>query len=224
MSGEQYTDDQLARFASRAGFNGNARVIAVAVALAESSGTNAVGDINNPRQGCSSIGPWQINNCPGMNTGFRDPAKLPDPQFNAQAAYSISAHGVNWQPWTTYRNGAYKKFMTRAEKAVELAATQTPEQVAGNVPAPIDNATGKPVTKDKAGADDGGVIASDPLGALQSLAKQLSGIGDFFAFIADPHNWLRIAEFVGGAMLGIVALVIINRDSIGRAAEVAAVA
>lgn len=77
-----------------------------AIAMAESSGrVKAVGD--NGR----SIGLWQINldSCPKQ---WANADMLKDAGFNAQAAASMSNGGTNWEPWTTFRNGVYKKYLS----------------------------------------------------------------------------------------------------------------
>jgi hypothetical protein len=77
--------------------------LAASVALAESGGvTNAVGDSGH------SLGLWQINIPSHPEV---DPAQLFDPTYNARAALQISRNGTNWNPWTTYRTGAYQKYM-----------------------------------------------------------------------------------------------------------------
>jgi hypothetical protein len=78
--------------------------LAAAVAMAESGGNSqAIGDNGN------SFGLWQIN-IPSHPQ--YDGQSLLDPNANADAAFAISRGGQNWQPWTTYRTGAYKQFYT----------------------------------------------------------------------------------------------------------------
>lgn len=78
--------------------------LAAAVAMAESGGNaTAVGDV----QYGGSIGLWQIN-LPAHPE--YDSKSLEDPDYNANAAFAISKGGTNWQPWTTYRTGAYKPY------------------------------------------------------------------------------------------------------------------
>lgn len=79
--------------------------LAVAIALAESGGvTNAV--LRNERE--YSVGLWQIN----TNVHPYTPEAMADPTQNALAAFAISKGGTDWRPWSTYKNGAYKKFQT----------------------------------------------------------------------------------------------------------------
>lgn len=112
--------EDITRVAKEAGFNGEALATAVAIALAESSGnSNSVGDesLVDSTWG-PSIGLWQIrsiNSEKGKGT-YRDINKLFDPGFNAEAAYNISGGGKNFKPWTMWKNGTYKKYLSRAKE------------------------------------------------------------------------------------------------------------
>jgi lysozyme-like protein len=79
--------------------------LAAAIAMAESGGNIlALGDIMLGH----SYGLWQIN---ARAHPEYDVAQLVDPTYNAKAALEISHRGTNWQPWTTFKSGAYKKYM-----------------------------------------------------------------------------------------------------------------
>lgn len=85
---------QIAQYASNAGFSGDDLVTAVAIALAESSGNpGAVGDNG------TSIGLWQIHYT--VHPEF-DVNQLKDPQYNAQAAYSLYSRRHGFNDWSTY--------------------------------------------------------------------------------------------------------------------------
>lgn len=76
-------------------------------------------------------GLWQINNCyhPTVNDTCAYNA-----QCNANAAYSISSGGGNWQPWSTYNNGAYAGYLSAAQAAVaRLGGTGDPPAVTGTI-------------------------------------------------------------------------------------------
>ncbi len=104
------SDAQIAQAAAGAGFSGNALVTAVAIAIAESGGDagNTTGD------GGTSWGLWQIHWTvhPQFNR-----AQLTDPNYNAAAAWQLSGGGSTWQPWTTYKTGAYRSYLSRAQNA-----------------------------------------------------------------------------------------------------------
>lgn len=88
----------IAGYASNAGWNGSDLTMAVAIALAESSGRpGAVGDV--PIGG--SVGLWQIYTKMHPEFAGQD---LTDPQTNANAAYQIYQRAGGFTPWTTYNN------------------------------------------------------------------------------------------------------------------------
>jgi hypothetical protein len=83
--------------------------VGAAVAMAESGGrVRAVGDHGD------SIGLWQIH-VPSAPKQWANRDMLQHGGFNAQAAHSISNGGTDWTPWTTFRNGAYLKWMAKGK-------------------------------------------------------------------------------------------------------------
>lgn len=102
------TSDEIMQYAANAGFEGDDLNIAVAIALAESSGNpNALGDLNITPGG--SVGLWQVNlkYHPEYTTD-----QLRDPQQNANAAFAIyQAAGDSFTPWSTFKSGAYLAHM-----------------------------------------------------------------------------------------------------------------
>jgi hypothetical protein len=116
LAGDHYSDLQIAQVARGAGFTGNGWVTSVAVALAESQGWTQAVLINTD---CSrDRGLWQINS---YWHGEISDAQAFDPAGCAQAAYQISSGGADWTPWTTYNNGAYQQYWSRAQAAVQQA-------------------------------------------------------------------------------------------------------
>lgn len=131
-----YSAEQIAGVAQAAGFKGESLVIAIAVAMAESSGdTNALGDttITTAVWG-PSVGLWQVRTLKAeTGTGkSRDKNKLTDPAFNARSAYSIAGGGSNFKPWSMYTNGRYKKHMEAARKAAKQPAAGS--SAGGSIP------------------------------------------------------------------------------------------
>jgi len=108
---------QIGQYAILAGFSDqNALTVAIAIALAESSGQIAVTHKN--MDGSTDYGLWQINS---VHSSY-SPARLLTPLYNAQAAYNISGSGSNWNPWTTYTTGVYQKFLSEARNGAVAAA------------------------------------------------------------------------------------------------------
>lgn len=122
-----------AAYAYKAGFRGSNLAVAVATAMGESSlNPGAVGDtgLANAKWG-PSLGLWQVRSLnaeKGKGT-WRDASRLHDPAFNARAAFSISNSGSNFNPWTIYKTGAYRRHMNAAQQAammIEQRATSRP--------------------------------------------------------------------------------------------------
>ena len=111
--------DLCATVASRAGFNGDRLVTAVAVGMGESSCRPEAHNANGPTKGCPNgsvdRGLWQINSCwhPSVSKSCAY-----DAQCNANAAYRISSGGTNWKPWVAYTNGRYEDYLDDARAAV----------------------------------------------------------------------------------------------------------
>lgn len=102
---------ELVSLATRHGFD-NPRV-AAAVAMAESGGDPSA---NGDAQFGGSHGLWQINLPAHPEFASVD---LFDPDNNAKAALAISNRGKNWEPWTTYRNGAFRKYLQNDDSALD---------------------------------------------------------------------------------------------------------
>lgn len=183
------SDQTIAQAARSAGFRGNALVTAIAVALAESGGNTLASHRNT--NGSTDYGLWQINTV--HRNAF--PELVPggawsDPATNAKMAWSISSHGRNWSPWVTYTNGRHRAFIGRARAAAGDAASLPP----------IDPAPGVSGGGGGGGGDSSGGFVASP-------ASLTGGIGDFISILTDPHTWLRVAMFIGGAALIVMALI-----------------
>lgn len=130
----QLSDIAIAGYARSAGFNGTGLTMAIAVALAESGGDpNAQGQNRNGQGVVTSVdrGLWQINSV--YHPEVSDQCAY-NPGCAAGAAFNISQRGLNWRPWSTFINGSYKQYMSRAS----VAASGT----GGNVVSPNQNTKG----------------------------------------------------------------------------------
>lgn len=125
--------DQVAALAYAAGFRGQALVISVAIAEAESSLVPTVVGDQRPIKGCwcDSTGLWQIRSCPAddptvtydtagchppLNRGTR--AFLSVPNNNATVAYGLASSSASgFDNWSTYTDGAYLAWMSQAQGA-----------------------------------------------------------------------------------------------------------
>lgn len=116
--------EQIANYAYKAGFRGHGLSTAVAVALAESAGNTKAHNAVPPD---NSYGLWQINMLGALGPERRHQYHLKsndelfDPATNARVANSISSDGHDFGPWSTYTNGAYKKYLHKARVAAHHA-------------------------------------------------------------------------------------------------------
>jgi len=102
----------------RAGLSGEQLRTAWAVGMAESGGNpNAFN--GNANTGDKSYGLFQIN-----MLGYLGPARLKqynlksneelfDPEVNIRVMIKMSTNCTNWQPWSAYKNGSHKKFLSQ---------------------------------------------------------------------------------------------------------------
>jgi peptidoglycan hydrolase-like protein with peptidoglycan-binding domain len=101
---------------------GEPLAIAVAIASAESGLRGNAINRNGPTAGCaegsSDVGLWQINDC--YHPEIPRACAL-DAECNGRAMYDVSRRGIDWTPWTTYRNGAYTQFLDGAKRVAALA-------------------------------------------------------------------------------------------------------
>jgi len=106
----------LVKILRDAGFTGDALKTAYAVAMGESGG-NARAFNGNRTTGDKSYGLFQINMLGALGPsrlkqfGLSSEDDLYDPATNARVAYHMSQGGKNWQPWSAYKNGSYKKYL-----------------------------------------------------------------------------------------------------------------
>lgn len=172
------SDAAIAGYAKAAGFSGNALVIAVAVALGESSGNIYA---HNPVGLDDSYGLWQINMKGNLGParrkqfGLKSNTELFDPAKNAKAAYAISNGGKSFGPWSVYTTGKYLGYMSRARKAA-----------------------GNPDTS-------GGTPGIQPAG-ITDVFEWPGQITNFFEFVTDPVTWLRFGMILAGGGMLLVAL------------------
>jgi hypothetical protein len=116
VSAAAYTPAQLAQLWTRNGGSKATAALAVAVAMAESGGRADAQNHNT--NGSTDRGLWQINSVHGSLSTF-------DPNANAKAAVAISHAGLDWTPWTTFKTGAYRKYLPGGAKAAAPAAAPT---------------------------------------------------------------------------------------------------
>lgn len=174
------------------GGNPAAAGIAAAVALAESGGNPNATNTNG--NGTIDRGLWQINSIHGARSTF-------DITANAKAAIAISSNGTNWDPWTVYKTGAYKKFLNADDPSL----------------------VGTGVVDIKPAEDTNPITAMFSI--LSNNLEQMVKAGLWFA---NPENTIRIFQVVTGGALIITGLIILNRglieDTVGKVVDISKVA
>jgi murein DD-endopeptidase MepM/ murein hydrolase activator NlpD len=124
---------------SKAGFKGHALDVAGAFAMAESGG-HANSHNTNASTGDNSYGLFQINMLGDMGPARRKQYHLKsnndllDPLTNAKVAYKMSHEGKLWGPWSTYKSGAYKKYLRHgagADKDLNASGSSAKNAVTG---------------------------------------------------------------------------------------------
>ncbi len=105
-------DLQLEQLWIQAGGDPGKAGLAAAIAQAESSGNQ--GATNHNTNGSTDYGYWQINS---VHTQYDQGLLTSDGLYNAKAAVQISNNGKDFTPWTTFNDGAYKKYVPDALQA-----------------------------------------------------------------------------------------------------------
>lgn len=223
------TDAQVYVLARAAGFPLYAAQTMTAIVLAEHRGNPdpaALGDTKlQTAYWGPSVGLAQIRSVKSqLGTGkARDASKLTDPLFNLKAAYTISLAGTNWLPWSTYGDGLYKQYMARAIAArmsqdpiltkklaegkdwLSIAIEAVPGGAAVNAGG---DAVAQAITQS----------VGDPLAAAKAGLVFLAKAG---AWMADSHNWARVAMVVGGSAGVLVGLSLLAKAGAGPVSSIA---
>ncbi|MCR3750483.1 transglycosylase SLT domain-containing protein [Lentzea californiensis] len=193
--------EQIAQHARAAGFEGQGLTIAIAVALAESSGNPRA---HNDRPPDDSYGLWQINMLGAMGPerrrqyGLDSNRDLFDPRANAEVANALSKDGKSWTPWSTYTNGAYRKYLDVARRAARGASAKPPSRPGGVRGG--DGFTADPAVLDRY-VRQGRDIADDLASIGTRHVRQVREIaGDSFGRIGKETGFASALETFGAAL------------------------
>lgn len=184
-----YSYSQLQQLWIQNGGSPSFAPIAAAVALAESGGNpNAVSKANY--DGSVDRGLWQINSIHGAKSTL-------DVTGNTRAAIIISSNGTNWNPWTVYKTGAYKKYLNGA-----------------TVPGSEDSGA-----LAQAGLSVAGIQIPNPLDAITALSEGITSLVKGGTWFTDSHNIVRMVQVAMGGLLVIVGIIIVARGTIENVIE-----
>lgn len=224
------TPAQIAACASNAGFKGEGLTWAVAVALAESGGRTDAVHVNGDQWHSRDRGVWQIND--HAHPDVSDAAAF-NPVSCAQAAYRISSGGTSWKPWSTFTDGAAYAQYGRATMAVSQLGKGGVQTVGLNWQDLLGGAVGAVPFSGGGGALLGGDLPDlgnaikAPLDAAKATAEAMVSFADMMghaaAWVANPHNMLRIVYVVGGSAGVIIFLAMLAKSgAMGEGASKAA--
>lgn len=178
--------------------DGNAKT-AAAVAMAESGG-NPNAHNANTATGDDSYGLWQINMLGALGParrvqfGISSNNELYNPPVNARAMAILSSTGANFTPWSVYKSGSYRRFLTT----------------------PVEDKSSDPGWLSKLGD-----VVAWPIGGLGGDIKDTASaaaataqiVAKAAAWSSNPQNWIRVAYVVGGSVVIIAGLVMILGDT-----------
>ena len=202
-----YTPVQLAQLAYNAGFRGEGLINAVAVAMAESSGNSAAYLQDAP--GSVDRGLWQINSYwhPSVTN-----AMAYNPAQNAAAAYQISNGGTNWNPWSTWQNGAAKANLPTATAAVTSLAKS-----GYKVGLPTGSTKGTSSTSSKTSTKTSSASASATTKILMALNNSLNPNGGIFNLTGiGAAGLFRVGIALFGFALIVIGIIIMSRPMARR--------
>jgi hypothetical protein len=197
------SQSEIYTLAKSVGLNDSRAKVAAAVAMAESSGNP---NAHNAVPPDDSYGLWQINMLGRMGPERRRQFKLSansdlyNPAANARAMKSISSNGGNFSPWSTYTNGAYRKFLDNAVTD-DLGYLDSIAQWTKNL-----LGQGKDAVSSVPGAAEAAAVAT----GVNTLG---SVVGKSAVWVSNSENWLRVAYVGGGAAIVIAGLVMIVQST-----------
>ena len=128
--------DEIKTLAASVGLSGDPLNVSVAIALAESGGNpTIVGDTTLPH---ASYGLWQINAIHDSEPAIAalgGAEAAVDPVKCGKMMMIVSKNGTDWEPWSTFKNGAYLSHLDAAKAAHPLTQPAPSPQVAPTIAA-----------------------------------------------------------------------------------------
>lgn len=171
---------QLAELAYAAGF-GTQSVVAAAVAMAESSGNPII--IVQDSNGTHDVGLWQINSVHGYSD-----SDMQIPSKNVVAAKAVY-DSQGWEGWTTYKTGAYKKYLLNTQQIAKLIekGTLNEEQGVG-----LANAA---ANTEPSSVQSAISTITHPFGGV------ISTVGGLIGEVTSGSFWIMVLKILAGVVL-----------------------
>lgn len=173
--------------------NPEAGAIAIALTVPESGRNTRAHNAIPPD---NSYGLWQVNMLGDLGPerrakyGLKSNDDLFNPLVNVRVAYGIWLDaGKSFKPWSAYLHGTYRPFMNGARLA--FRNPKRPADISG---------------KGNWLRDLAGDVAAGAIDTAANIPNPLDPVTDAVSFVTSSHNWLRLAMFVGGGALLLIAL------------------
>lgn len=204
---------QIVSLARSAGM-ANPEVMA-AIAMAESGGNP---NAHNPIPPDNSYGLWQINMLGSMGAarrkeyGIASNEALFNPAVNARAASKILS-GQGLKAWSTYTNGAYKKYMGGSSGATQVGLWDDIQDWSQDF------------MEGEGGDLLGGLSGAGAVDGTVEIAKGAADIAQLGVktaeWLSNPRNWLNVLYVVMGGVVIIGAVsATVRNQVIGQAKSV----
>lgn len=181
-----WSSQELERAWIRNGGPRSTAALAAAIAGAESSfGANPYGDKEGGRY--TSFGPWQVHVT--AHPQYDPHTLVTNLDYSAKAAIAISEGGKNFQPWTTFKTGAYKQFYGKSGQSGGLGLPgEGAFKALGSGAASVVEAPVEAVKTTFEAGEKAGELASS-VGGVFNIIK---------GWIGEP---LTPIKFIGGAVV-----------------------
>jgi len=196
-----YSKAQLEALWLKAGGAKSVAPTMAAIALAESGGNPSRINPEGPQH---AEGLWQIK-------GQLVSGNILNPEVNAANAVAKYKSPQGLGAWTTYTDGAYKKYLTSGGgSTLASKAEGAVNSVLGGIfgPGAKLGAEGAEKALEPAVEAGGGIVKTE-----EGIAGGVTSTAEFVKSLTEPSTWLRLAEGVGGIVLFMVGLKTLTRGS-----------
>lgn len=201
------SQQQIEVYARSAGM-ANPQVMA-AIAMAESGGNPKA---HNPVPPDNSYGLWQVNMLGAMGParrkeyGISSNDALYNPAINARAAAKI-LKGQGLTAWSTYTNGAYKKYMGKNTSTGDATQVGLDWDDLLRVAPPYQLwkfFNGEPLPGLDGDTDVPDWVPGES--AIEGVAEISQMAAKVGSWMSNPQNWLRVLYVVGGGVVAVAAV------------------
>lgn len=181
------TASQVKQLAFNVSHDNLRATLMTAIAFAESS--YDADATNRNTNGTVDVGLWQINSVHQKEHPEWTVEWLKVPENNAAAAWAVSNKGKTWRPWDSSKENWEKP----AKDAIAKEFGKDNPLIPNIIEKPLDATT-----------DAAAAVADTAVNTAQLLGKFAVVVGKTGSWLANPHNWLRIA-YVGLGTATVVA-------------------